>query len=196
VTRSTSALASAISSFADAYNAVVDSLDAQHGATQGALGGNTVVSDLARALTSLGTYNDSASAASGLAAIGLDLGSDGHLSFNQFTLIAADLSNSSTVTNFFGSVNGGGFLKTASGVLDGMSNSTSGLLETSRANIQKQIDSENERIATKQEQVDALNERLLLQMSAADAAIASMEQQYSYLYSMFSAMKSDSAQYQ
>jgi len=196
ITRSTSALATAISAFADAYNEVVDTLDAQHGADQGVLGGNSVVADLASALASLGTYNDSATAANGLAAVGLDLGSDGHLTFNQFTLMAADLSNSSTVTNFFGSADEGGFLKMAASALDGIANSTTGLLATSRDNIQKQIDSENGRIASKQEQVDALNERLLLQMSAADAAIAAMEQQYSYLFSMFSAMKSDSAQYQ
>jgi len=196
VTRSTSVLASAISAFADAYNAVVDALDAQHGANQGVLGGSSVVAELASALASLGTYNDSATAANGLSAVGLDLGSDGHLSFNQFTLMAADLSNSSTVTNFFGSADGGGFLKIAGGVLEGIGDSTTGLLATSRDNIQKQIDGENERIAAKQEQVDALNERLLLQMSAADAAIAAMEQQYSYLFSMFSAMKSNSEQYQ
>ncbi|MEO8597958.1 MAG: flagellar filament capping protein FliD [Candidatus Solibacter sp.] len=196
VTRSTSALSSAISAFADAYNKVVDGLDAQHGATQGALGGAPIVSDLASALASLGTYNDSGTAASGLSAVGLDLGSDGHLTFNQFSLIAADFTNSSVVTNFFGSASGGGFLKVATDALDKVANSTSGMLATAKTSIQDQIDSTNESIAAKQEQVDALNERLLLQMSAADAAIAAMEQQYSFLSSMFAAMKSASDSYQ
>ena len=52
------------------------------------------------------------------------------------------------------------------------------------------------KISDKQAQVDALNERLLTQMSAADAAIAAMEQQYSYLYSMFSAMDTANKSYQ
>jgi hypothetical protein len=44
--------------------------------------------------------------------------------------------------------------------------------------------------------VDALTERLNAQMAAADAAIATMEQQYSYLSSMFSAMDTANKSYQ
>ena len=92
---------------------VVDSLDAQHGPRKVALGGPSVISDLSSALSAMGTYTRSSTGANGLAGIGLDLGSDGKLTFNQFTLIGADFSNSSTVTNFFGSATGGGFLKMA-----------------------------------------------------------------------------------
>ncbi len=44
--------------------------------------------------------------------------------------------------------------------------------------------------------MDALNDRLLTQMSAADAAISAMEQQYSFLSSMFAAMDTANKSYQ
>ena len=128
---------------------------------------------------------------------GLELGTDGHLTFDQFKLFYADLSSSASVTNFFGSATGGGFLKVA----------TDALSQGGRFDFRPDHDSKiqyrrrrstdtNTKISDKQAQVDALNERLLTQMSAADAAIAAMEQQYSYLYSMFSAMDTANKSYQ
>ena len=196
VSRSTSALGTAVAAFADAYNSVVDALDGQQGSSQGALGGQSIVSDLKLALSGLGTYTASGAASGGLASIGLDLGTDGHLTFNQFKLIAADFSNPTAITGFFGSATSGGFLKVATDAMTNVESSTSGLIATAKTNIQKQIDSTNTRIDDKQAQVDALTERLNAQMAAADAAIATMEQQYSYLSSMFSAMDTANQSYQ
>jgi flagellar capping protein FliD len=170
----------------------VDELDLQRGASQGSLGGQSIVSDLKDALRGISTYNDSG----GPIMFGLELGTDGHLTFDQFKLFYADLSSSSSVTNFFGSATGGGFIQRATDALTKVEDSTSGLITTAKANIQKQIDDTNAKISDKQAQVDDLNDRLLTQMSAADAAISAMEQQYSYLASMFSAMDTANKSYQ
>jgi flagellar capping protein FliD len=192
VSRSTSALISSLAAFTTAYNDVVDELDLQRGASQGSLGGQSIVSDLKDALRGISTYNEFG----GPIMFGLELGTDGHLTFDQFKLFYADLSSSASVTNFFGSASGGGFIKLATDALTKVEDSTSGLIAKAKSNIQTQIDDTNTKISDKQAQVDALNERLLAQMSAADAAIAAMEQQYSYLYSMFSAMDTANKSYQ
>ncbi len=195
VTRSTSALSDALTAFAAAYNDTVTLLDQQRGMSQGALRGQSIVYDLREALSSLGTYTSSGNQVGGLSALGLSLEQDGTLTFNSFALMAADITNSAGVTSFFGSAKGGGFLKAATDILAGVENSSSGILKLAESSVKRQIDSTNSEISDKQAQIDDLQMRLLEQMSSADAAIASMEQQYSYLFNMFSAMQSASDQY-
>jgi flagellar hook-associated protein 2 len=195
VTRSTSALSSALSSFADAYNAVVDSLAAQRGTSAGALGGDSVIFDLTNSLNQIGTYSAAGSQVGGLADLGLDLGADGHLTFNSLQLMATDFSDSTGVTQFLGTSTSGGFLKTATDLLTGVQDPTTGILQNAETSVQDQITSTNDQIATKQDQVNALQTQLQQQMSDADAAIATMEQQYSYLNNMFAAMQTSAQEY-
>lgn len=195
VTRSTSALSDALSAFATAYNAAVDEIDKQHGTSAGALSGQTVVSDLSQTLSQIATYTSPGSAIGGLANLGLSLDQTGHVTFSPFTLMAADLSNSSAVASFIGSPTSGAFLQTAIGALNGVLDPIAGKVKTAETNAQNQITSTNSRINTKQDQVDQLQQQLLEQMSAADALIASMEQQYGYISGMFQAMQVADQQY-
>jgi flagellar hook-associated protein 2 len=195
VTRSTSGLSGALSSFADAYNAVVDALDAQRGQSKGSLNGQSIIRDLQQSLSAIATYSSSGSSAGGLAALGLDLGDDGKFTFNAFTLLSADIANSSGITDLLGSAAGGGFLQSAANAMTALEDPTTGLVKTAEASINSQITSTNGEIATKQDQVNQLQERLTEQMAAADAAIAAMEQQYSYISSMFQAMQTADQQY-
>ncbi len=189
VVRSTSALANALTTFTSAYNAVVDSLDQQRGQNAGALSGNSVINSLSQALAGIATYAPQGTQFGGLRDLGLELGADGHLTFNSLQLMAADFANSPGVTAFFGSTEGGGFLQSANDLLNGVVDSQSGILKNVEAGVQSQIKDTNTQIAAKQDQVNQLEERLQEQMAAADAAIASMEQQYSYLSNMFQAMQ-------
>jgi flagellar capping protein FliD len=106
--------------------------------------------------------------------------------------MASDISNSNGTTAFMGGVSTGGFLKAASDALDAIDDPVSGMLTGVLSGVKSQIKDADRRIAEKQDQVDALEARLLEQMAAADAAIASMEQQYSYLSNMFEIMSKDS----
>ena len=195
VSRSTSALSNALSTFVDAYNAAVDSLDAQRGQTQGALGGQSVVFQLGQTLSGLATYASPGSNISGFSALGLDLGTDGHLTFNQFSMMSTDLTNSAGVTAFLGSATDGGFLKAATDAMSSVGDPTTGLIKTTENDFLNQINDLNSQISSKQDQVNQLQQNLQAQMAAADAAISSMEQQYSYLSNMFQAMQTADQMY-
>jgi flagellar hook-associated protein 2 len=196
VTRSASALSGALSTFAAAYNAVVDALDQQRGASQGSLNGQSVIYQLQQALSGISTYTaPGSSLVGGLADLGLNLGKDGKLIFDSSTLMSADRANSAGLAAFLGSPGVSGFLKWAGDTVNGIEDSGTGLVKIAEAGISSQIDAINRQIAAKQDQVDQLQQRLEQQMAAADAAIAAMEQQYSYLNSMFQAMQTASQQY-
>jgi len=193
VSRPTSALGTALSAFTDAYNATVDELDKQHGQSDAALAGQSVLRDLSRILAGIASYN-AVSGVSDLPDLGLELDKTGHLSFNSFKLIAADFSSSANVTRFLGSTSSG-FIKAATDALNQIEDSTTGILSTAQHDVQSQITSITATIRDKQAQVDALTLDMQERMAAADAAVAAMQQQYSYLSSMFSAMQTANQQY-
>jgi flagellar hook-associated protein 2 len=194
VTRSTSALNTALSGFADAYNAAVTELGTQRGQTAGALQGQSIVTNLASLLSSISTYSSSGQF-SGLASLGLDLGTNGQITYNALTLMSADLTSSTGVTAFLGSATGGGFLKNATDALTSVEDPSTGLLKTLETDMKSQVTDLGTTISTKQAAVDAMQLQMQSQMAAADALIASMEQQYSYLSGMFQAQQTADAMY-
>jgi flagellar hook-associated protein 2 len=108
VTRSTSTLSDALSAFADAYNTAATDIAAQRGtsATTGAAGalqGQSIIFDLADALSSIGIYNSSSGQVTNLEQLGLDLGVNGQFTYNALTMAGTDLTNSSDVNSFLGS---------------------------------------------------------------------------------------------
>jgi flagellar hook-associated protein 2 len=194
VTRSTSALNSALSTFADAYNAAATELGNQRGQSGGPLQGQAIVNSLSQALGSLSTYSSSDSIGN-LSNLGLTLGADGQLTYDATALLSADFGNSSGVATFLGSATGGGFLKAATDTLNSLEDPTSGLIKTTESDLTSQISALGTTITDKQNKVSDLQLQLQNQMAQADAAIASMEQQYSYLSSMFSAMQTADQMY-
>jgi flagellar hook-associated protein 2 len=196
VTRSSAAVSDALSAFATAYNNALGAVDEQRGQSDGALSGQPVVSDLSQTLRSLATYADSGSSLGGLEALGLELQKDGTLSFNQFTFVATDLTNSAGVVSFFGSSTTGGFLKAAYDAMSFVQDSSAGLLAVAESSIASQSAQIDDSIAIQQDRVDALTERLQNQMAAADALISSMEQQYTQITTLFESMRLASQQYQ
>ncbi len=194
VTRSTSALNTALSAFADAYNAAVDEVTGQRGQTGGALGGQAVVSQLSNTLSSICTYS-SGGQFNVLENLGLKLETSGRFTYTAVTLIGAELTNSAGVAAFLGSATGGGFLKKATDALASLEAPVTGLLKTSQTDMKSQIGKLAATIADKQSKVDALQIRLQNQMAASDALIASMEQRYSYFSSLFSAQSTANGMY-
>jgi flagellar hook-associated protein 2 len=192
--RSTTVLSSALSAFATAYNDTVDAVDAQHGESAGVLSGNSVVYSLSGTLSSLANYTSSGSAVGSLAALGLELGQDGKLTFNGYALMGADLENAPAVSAFLGGASSG-FLKAATDALTGVEDPTQGYLKVAESTLKTQMSDMDRQISDKQSQIDAFQTQLQDQMAAADAAIASMEQQYTYITDMFQAMQSASQQY-
>lgn len=194
VTRSTSTLSAALSGFADAYNAVVAELAKQRGQAGGALQGQSIVNSLSRSLAAMSTYSSSG-VSLGLADLGFSLNNDGTLTYSPLTLMSTDLINSAGVTAFLGSATGGGFLEAATSAMNGVEDTGTGLLKTTEANLQSQIASLGDSITQKQNNVAQLQTQLTSQMAKADSMIASMQQQYSYLTSMFAAQQTADLMY-
>ena len=195
VTRSTSALDTALSGFTAAYNAAVTEVNGQRGQSGGALQGNSIVNQLSGILSNISTYSTSSGQIGGLAALGLDLGTNGQITYNSLTLMSTDLTSSTGVTAFLGSAAGGGFLKNATAALTSLEDPTTGLLKTTEADLKTQATNLGTTIASKQATVDAMQLNMQNQMAAADALVASMEQQYNYLSGLFQAQQTADAMY-
>ena len=195
VTRPASALSNALSAFANAYNSVVDGLAKQRGQAGGALVGDATVTQLSQVIQDLGTYGAQGGTVQGLMALGLELGSDGHFTFNQSTFTGLYTQNSAAVASFFGSPTTTGFLQAATDALNTVEQTGTGLLPAAEAAVQNQITQTSNQIDTQQARVDQLQLQMNQQMAAADALIASMEQQYNYVTGMFQAMQTAAQQY-
>ena len=70
-----------------------------------------------------------------------------------------------------------------------------GLLTNAQSGLQTQMTDIDSSIADTQSRVDNMTTRLQQQMAAADALIASMEQQYNYIYGLFQAQSTADQQY-
>jgi flagellar hook-associated protein 2 len=195
VTRSSTALNSAMSTFADTYNATVDMVKAQHGQSAGALEGQSILSTVSRALSSISTYGSTSGALSTLEALGLKSDATGHFTYNALGLLSTEFSNSAGVSAFLGSATGGGFLKTATDALASLEDPTNGLLKLSETDTQTQLTNLATNITDRTNKLNQLKLQLQNQMAQADALIASMQQQSSYLSSMFSAQQTAAQMY-
>jgi flagellar hook-associated protein 2 len=186
VTRSSSALATALSNFADSYNTCVSAVDEQRGQNGGALQGQQISFDLSNALASMGTY--AGGSLGGLSGVGLTLNADGTFTFNQSTLLSQDFTSSSAVNSFLGSIsNQNGFLGSINNILNGLEDTTTGAIKTTEAAYVAQSTRMTNEIANEQQQAALLQTNLINQMTQADSLIATMQSQYSYLTAVFNA---------
>lgn len=189
VSRNASAVSSALSAFATAYNAVQSEIATNRGQGTGALKGESLVMNLSSALNQIANYATGTSGISSLTSLGLTFDSNGVMSFDSSVFNSATTGQVQQLATFLGSAAGGGFLKMANDTLTGITDSTDGLIQTEINSVQSSITGENQSISEQQDRVNTLQTNLTNQMAAADASIATMEQQYSYLYSMFQAMQ-------
>ncbi len=195
VTQSASTLSTALSGFADAYNAAIGELAKQYGQSGGALQGQSIVYSLSHALGKMSTYYSSASGSIGLADLGFTLNVNGSLTYSPLTMLGTDLGNSAGVVSFLGSATGGGFLQAATDAMNGIETTQTGLLKAAESSFQSQITNLGNTITQKQAAVTKLQSTLTNQMAQADAAIASMQQQYSYMTSVFQAQETADQMY-
>ena len=77
-----------------------------------------------------------------------------------------------------------------------MQDVTTGLIPSAEAGVKTQVTNITNTIADEQDRVDRMTTQLQQQMASADALIASMEQQYNYMSSLFQAQDTAAKQYQ
>ena len=189
VAQGTSALSSALSSLATAYNSAVSALTAQTGSTGGALTGDSMISSLRSMLSSLLHYSNSSGGVANLNSLGLVVDSTGTMTFNATTF---DSLSSSDISTFLGGTTTGGFLQTAYNELDSYSNSDTGVIYSGLSTIEAQITTDNGKVSDDETQVSTLQTNLMNQLSAADAAIATLQAQKTYYQELFQAEYSSS----
>ncbi len=191
VERSSTTLADALNSFTTAYNAAATEVSAQRGQNAGPLQGQSIVFALSEALGSIGTYSSGSGNISGLSDLGLTLGTNGQMTFNESTLLGADLTNSSAINSYLGSIAGGGFLQSINNTLTGLVDPTTGEVTDAQTSMTSEISDIGTEITTQQAQVTLLQTNLTNQAAASDALISSMEQTYSYVSDLFASTQAN-----
>jgi flagellar hook-associated protein 2 len=194
VAHTQSALSDALSSLAAAYNAAVDELAQHRGQSGGALTGDALVSTLSQSLRNLAGYAGGSGYVQNLTDLGLTFDSNGKLSFDQAQFDSVASAHPTDVAAFLGSATSGGFLQSATDLLNGLEDPLSGTIETARTSAQDQITKKNQAISDEQDRIDQLQASLTAQLSAADALIASLEQKVTYLSQLFDTMNSNARQ--
>jgi flagellar hook-associated protein 2 len=175
-----SSAANAISSFVTAYNSAISELNNNRGNTGGALTGNSIVFSLEQSLRDLAGSSGGSGAVQNLTDLGVTFDQSGELSFDQAQFSGISASNPSAVAAFLGTASGSGFLNTATNILNGLTDPTSGLFQASESILLQHITSDNQQITDKQAQIATMQNQLTAQMSAADALIASLQSQSTY----------------
>jgi flagellar hook-associated protein 2 len=195
VAASTSSLKTAIASFVTAYNAAATEVANNRGEGTGALVGQSIIYTIGKTLSNIEGYEPGSGPFSSLTSLGVSVDKTGQLSFDTSVFDAAAKAYPSEVTSFFGTTTTSGFLKIATDALDSLENADTGAVTSGVSLLTSEITSQNAKISTEQERIATLQTNLENQMAKADAAIAALEQQASYITSLFSAMKTASDSY-
>jgi flagellar hook-associated protein 2 len=195
VAQDASAIESALSSFATAYNSTVDELAKNRGQNGGPLTGQTVISQLSNTLNSIGSYSATGSNGSinSLADLGLTFDTTGHLQFDSSTFSSATATSLSSAISFLGSEGGGGFLQTAETELLSASDPFTGTIAEENQSISDSLTTLSTKITSDQTKLSALQTTLTNQLAQADAAIAELQSQLNQVTSLFSAEQQQQA---
>jgi flagellar hook-associated protein 2 len=189
VSHNTAAISTALASFATAYNAAVDELDKHRGKDAGALKGSSLLYTLAQSLRELAGYDSGSGAITSLTSLGLVYDDKGKLSLDSTAFNDATDGQFAALAEFLGASSTGGFLKFATDLMDGLEDSTGGILKTAMGSLQDQITWQDNRISEEEDRIDQLQQSLVQRMAEADAAIAALERQVLYFTNLFDAMR-------
>jgi flagellar capping protein FliD len=193
LTRQSETIGNALQTFVQAYQAAQDDLNQQRGTLGGALAGQSIVYELQDSLNQISGYSQPGSAIKSLSDLGVTFDKTTFkMTFDEPTFLSATLGSMSGISAFLGDGTTSGFLKTATDAMSSVEDPTQGTLKTAITDNQTHITDDNTRIATETAQVDKLQTNLTNQMDAADALISSMEQQYTVISNLFTAMDSAS----
>jgi flagellar hook-associated protein 2 len=193
VIKDTSKVAGALNSLVAAYNTLADQVNSQIGPAAGLLSGNNVIYQIRQALSQI-VHTQGTGPVSNLANLGIEVGSDGHISLNQTTF--AGLSDSQFASSFalFGSSTTGiGGIQAA---FKAISASGTGTIAAQLAADRVTTQRVTAQIATLNARIKLQQTTLLAQLEAADAAIASLTSQQSLLTSSIQSLNFTSFGYQ
>ncbi len=193
VAQNTSGISNSLSSFASAYNGIVDELAKSRGQSGGALSGESIISTLSQSLRDIAGSGTQAGSINSIADLGLTFDQNGHLSFDPTKLTQTASGSLTNVLNFLGSESSGGFLQSASNIVSSITNSTTGVLTQTAQSVTQGISFLATKISADQDSITLLQQNLTAQMAKADATISSLEQQSSYYTNLFTTIRQNNS---
>ncbi|WDY57905.1 flagellar filament capping protein FliD [Pseudomonas sp. PSKL.D1] len=197
IERDTDTILDAITSFVDAYNdfvATVDELtayDADAG-TAGELLGDSTTRRISTELAS-DLYSEIGSGTfTYLSQLGIGLESDGTLSIDEDTLQSALDDNIDAVSEFFiGTDESSGFITRMTDDLDNYLDEDTGLITAKTDSLDSKLDQLEERYEEKQALIDSEMERWREEFTELDTLISTLNSTADYLTTQFEALNSD-----
>jgi flagellar hook-associated protein 2 len=181
ISQSTNNAASALQQFATAYNQVVSSLAAQHGQNAGALSGDSILLEAQSVMSAINGYNSNGST---LSAIGLDLDTQGNLTFNASEFALGLGNNFSSLSQFLGNSTSG-FIASATASVQTLEDPSTGILKSAEKASSTNLTNLNAKISDQVNQINLFQRNLYNQLAASDAAIFSLTEQQTFFTQLF-----------
>lgn len=174
-----SSISSALQQLVSSYNSLLAADQGQMGKTAGSLAGSNIVYQIGSALTSIVQYQGGTTGMSNLANLGIEIGDNGQMSFNQSTFNSLTSSQIASALSLLGSSTTGiGGLQQEFAAL---TDPVSGVITEQQSNWQSEAASLQSRISTLTTQVNQMEQSLNQQLQAADASVAELTSQQSML---------------
>jgi len=192
VAASSTGLSNSLTSFVNAYNAIVAELQKNRGQAGGALTGDSSLITLQESLRQLVNYSGSSGTFTSLTQLGIEFTQQGTLTFNSSVVSNLSPDQVNQALSFLGDPLSGGFLKAATDNLNALMDPISGLLPGELQSVEQQSQHEAQAISDAQDRVNLLQTRLQAQLAAADALIATLQQQTQFIQGLFNIPKLNS----
>jgi len=191
VSANTNAISNALTSFVNAFNAIVTELGKNRGQSGGALTGDSILMSFQDTLQQIVNYTGSGGAITSLTQLGVEYTEQGTLSFDPSKLSGLTQDQISQVGTFLGDSFNGGFLQSAATLMTTLMDPITGLLPSQLQSVEKESQDEAQAISDAQDRVNQLSARLQAQMAAADALIATLQQQTQFVQGFFNISKTN-----
>ncbi len=187
-----SSISSALSSFVTAFNAALAQVNLSYGQNANSLSGDSVVYETSDALNNLMQYAGSSNSGSiqSLTDLGITNSDTGTLTFDPSVISSMSSSQLANVVSFVGNTTSG-FLADATNTMTSLTDPTTGLVTGEIANFNQESANDTTQINAQQNTVNALQTSLTNQMNAADALIQTLQQQSTFLSSLFNTMNAN-----
>jgi flagellar hook-associated protein 2 len=187
-----SSISTALNSFVTAFNAALAQVNLSYGQNANSLSGDSMVYETSDALNNLVQYSGSGNSGDiqSLTDLGITNSDTGTLTFDPSTLSSMSSSELANAVAFLGNSTSG-FIADATSTLTGLTDPTTGLVTGEITNLNRQSTNETTQIDAQQNKVNELQTSLTNQMNSADALIASLEQQTTFLTSLFATVNAN-----
>lgn len=181
VSQSTANAQKSLQDFATAYNNAVDALATQHGQTAGYLAGDPILITAQQVLSKINGYSNNGN---NLSNVGLDLDTQGHLTFNAAEFNSSLGSNFATLSQFLGDSTTG-FIAAANTAVNSLEDPISGALKIAENTLTATLTSLQTKITEQVSQINQYQQTLYDQLAKSDAAVYSLSSQAEFFTQLF-----------